>query len=488
MDTLIIFPTELIKSYYSKRSDIFFLDQFGIYFSDGAGKSKKIYKLFSDTEINLDLLSEYQSILGKINWWMPVWYRWVANADQYDLLTRDATFFVLQVISTIRNLDISTAIFHTGIAHHVDSSLIEIALVVTKIKQVYLYANSINGRLLPLKQDYSIADRKPQSITLSSYASTKDISNYIKNKELRGKPIINEGINYDQSYFGAISKTIYSSFRKHAVLNLRKLAGQNKAPFPVQGASELSTSDHLRLIREQKKAIFYYLSKVVNDPSLLNCWSGEAKPIPLIAAHFQPEATSFPEGGEFSNHIDIVVKLRQHGYQGMILYKEHPGSFMYHSRVVGATRVGMSRSVNYYKKLLALGCVFLSPDFNLSVIPQDSFWFVPVTITGSVAIERSLFGLSTIVAGHPWYSGLPGVVDFSNTDDLENVLNVTRTKSLEIEEASFAYLDTILSYKTIVNIAGIGTGISCDDESSISTFFKEFDVLLASLGDSYNIL
>lgn len=483
MRTLIAFPTDLIKSHYSGRPDLVFLDQTGVYVADGSVTGRRVFKLFSDAEIDLDMINEYQHILERINWWRPIWYRWIANADQYDLLTREAAFFVLKVIATIKNLDISIAIFHTGIAHHIDSSLIEIAFVIARIKQVYLYANSINGRLLPLQQDYSIVDRKPVGIMLSAYSSANDISNYIKNKVGGGRPVVNESISYGQSYLAAISKTLYTSFRNHAGLRLRKLTGRNKTIFPIEGACDLSTSDHLRLMREQRKALDYYLSKAQSSTKSFELSAGQAKPIPLVAAHFQPEATSFPEGGELSSHIDIVVKLRQLGYQGVVLYKEHPGSFMYYSRVVGGTRVGMSRSVNYYKNLLALGCVFISPDFNLSVIPQESSWYVPVTITGSVALERSLFGLSTIAAGHPWYSGLPGVFDLSNAHDLDAILIAGGRQCIQTKEASFIYLDALLSNKTITNIAGIGTGVSYGDARSISTFFSEFDGLLAGVGN-----
>ena len=46
----------------------------------------------------------------------------------------------------------------------------------------------------------------------------------------------------------------------------------------------------------------------------------------MIAAHFQPEATSFPEGENYYNHISINRKLRSLGYKEEIFYKEHPAS------------------------------------------------------------------------------------------------------------------------------------------------------------------
>ena len=52
----------------------------------------------------------------------------------------------------------------------------------------------------------------------------------------------------------------------------------------------------------------------------------------LIAAHYQPEATSFPEGWDYHTHIDIVLKIRSLGYSDSIFYKEHYGTKFYIER------------------------------------------------------------------------------------------------------------------------------------------------------------
>ena len=40
-----------------------------------------------------------------------------------------------------------------------------------------------------------------------------------------------------------------------------------------------------------------------------------------------------------------------------------------------------------------------------------------MTITGTIAIERSLLGMTTIVAGQPWYKGIPGTISI---DELQS--------------------------------------------------------------------
>ncbi len=477
---MLAFPTETVKSYYIGRPDIVFLDQSGVTYFKSSNGCRSTYQSFSDITIGEEQIGDYQEVFSRIIWWRPVWYRWVANADQYELLTREAVFFVLKLMKVIRSLDIASAIFHTGVPHHVDSTLVEVACATAKIKQIYLYANSINGRLLPLQQHRSISDRKPLEANLSSYSASRDIDQYIDNKIRGGRPQVNESASFGQSYCNAIGRLVLAGFRGYAGSIFRNLTGRQHSAFPIKGAKALTTIDHLRLMREQRAALKYYLSQVRDDLMSLNQQGTQDGPVILIAAHFQPEATTFPEGGDFSNHVDIVAKIRQVGYRGVILYKEHPGTFMYYSRIVGGTRVGMSRSVSYYKQLLALGCVFVSPDFHLSIDPKLSSWYIPLTITGSIALERSLSGLSTITAGYPWYRGLPGVVDLSQVKDLSRSLSARIHLSGEVRDEAKVFLSSLLNNRTIKNIAGIGTGVTLCDRNSIDEFFQEFDSLLCA--------
>jgi hypothetical protein len=202
------------------------------------------------------------------------------------------------------------------------------------------------------------------------------------------------------------------------------------------------------------------------------------EPVVLLAAHYQPEVTSFPEGGELGNHIDIVIKLRSIGYKGVIAYREHYASVYYQAPFIHQTRVGMTRSVRYFQRLEEMGCAFID---NVKPLPLEaSARFVPLTITGTIAVERSLAGLKTIVTGYPWYGDLPGGVILRDATSWD-LLDCASAPSASLAGDAFAHLDRALSRTTILNAPGIGSGIPMNDTASVETFSREFGSLLEQL-------
>ena len=128
---------------------------------------------------------------------------------------------------------------------------------------------------------------------------------------------------------------------------------------------------------QQFSAMSFYKKNII-PISKLNSRQNKVKLI--LAAHFQPEATSFPEGGDYGNHVDILIKIRQLGYNGILYYKEHPGTELYRWSL-GVTKVGMYRSKKYYKKILSLGVIFLNLNHNLFDKDKGLNNLLPITIT-----------------------------------------------------------------------------------------------------------
>jgi hypothetical protein len=75
-------------------------------------------------------------------------------------------------------------------------------------------------------------------------------------------------------------------------------------------------------------------------------------------------------------------------------------------------------------------------------------------MNGTVAVERSLAGLPTIVGGYPWYQGLPGTYSLEELKQggLEKLSSIPNDS---IREEAEAYLCEILNNKTVTNITGI---------------------------------
>ena len=190
------------------------------------------------------------------------------------------------------------------------------------------------------------------------------------------------------------------------------------------------SSNHklLRFIKDifsQKSFLTMYknISKVnVNE------YLGKQRKI-IIVAHSQPEASTVPMGGNYSSHINLILKLRSLGISDKIFYKEHAVSKIYFDTKLGPTGIGGYRSKQYLETLYSLGVKFVPIDE--SDLRKNNNWII--TITGTVAIERSLVGLKTIVAGNPWFEGLPGTIpidqvtkDLLNTDPNDDLTNVSK--------------------------------------------------------------
>lgn len=430
-------------------------------------------KLYSWDQINSSVMNDHSinhlEVLDLLKARLETWHRWVSRSDQYEMLLRESMLTCICLAQLLKINNIKFSIFHTSIVHHIDTMLVEVASIVAGVKQIFLYSNVINSRLIPIIQNKDVRDSDFLNATISDYDFMTDINAFIENKRLNKAPLHNMVItNSGQNFIIAI-------FYNLALLLKRSLFTSKKfRQVHLEAYFEYTFYDHLRLIKQQRKSMMFYKSNFISEEKLLS-YKNSKERIVLIAAHLQPEATSFPEGWEFSNHINVVLELRKRGYSGRILYKEHPASRLYFEKAVGLTRVGMYRSKVYYEKLLSLGCEFLPFDCQVSL---DDDWYLPVTITGTLALERALVGKDTIVCGYPWFKNCPNLI---NIKEFSNELLVKKDiPNHNICEKALEFLKNVTSFKTLANPIGIGTGIRLNlykDEF----FLKEYGKFLNHL-------
>jgi hypothetical protein len=475
-----VYPHDYVCQLFKSRTDMVFLDESGWWLFSEANADVRKFVDLADIEIDYQD-DQIRQILSQLDWWAGIWYRWVAHADQYELLKREALFYVLRIMAGLKEFGITTAVFHTGISHHVDISLVEIACSRLGVDQIFLYSNVVNGRLLPMIQSKSILDRRPLGVYTSEYDATSDIQKFISNKKKGKAPTLN-GVDSDlsRSFMHAHYSISRLHFRSYLGRQLRKYLAKRRVVKSATTAQPLGLFDHIRLIKGQKKALDYYNKNCLSIGDIQKQFEKE-KNAPLIAAHYQPEATSFPEGGNWGNHVDIALKLRALKVNSAILYKEHPSIWMYFAPIVGPTRVGMARSVQYYEQLLDLGCKFVPPNYDLNMLNQSNTWYFPITITGTISIERSLFGLPTVYAGQPWYQGLPGTSSIHSLVNWNEFCDSGGRYSVDTQNAAEEPLRALLSNTTLLNRQGLGSGRPLDDDDSKKVFEIEFTNLVNGL-------
>lgn len=155
----------------------------------------------------------------------------------------------------------------------------------------------------------------------------------------------------------------------------------------------------------------------------------------LVALHYQPEETSNPTGGAYSDQILIIQLLNQYLPKDIhIIVKEHKSQFYSHLESASG------RTLNYYNRIAAISerVRFVSEDYDPFKL-IDSAQAV-ATISGTIGWESAIRGTPTIVFGRAWYEQMPRVFKVKTKDDLINVLPQLaqqKNKDLHSEIMSF---------------------------------------------------
>lgn len=486
MKTVIFFFGEAMKEACWLREDIVLFDDNGWWLKNGSSRTAVLPNGLIN---NNSIYQKYNpvEIIKKLRSWGPIWSRWCGRGDQHELLLRDALLLVIQIAAGLEELQVKRCIMHTGVAHHIDSIIFELACEQAGVKVVYLYAEVFTWRLIPLEINGSVVDRKILGATVSDYNYTYVLSEFLEDYKRGKQPKLNNKVRHlNTIWMVAIYFIIKGSIKNKVRLVIKsilnKLSANSLYKEPVNIFRQFHNRYpflHFKQVLQQRDALDFMKRNLLEERSLDSLSFKKISKL-LIAAHYQPEATSFPEGGEFGNHIDIVLQLRALGCRDTIFYKEHKSSLLF-VQDGQPTGVGMYRSREYFQQLLQLDCTFIPVDFNLSVSNPLADTFLPVTITGSIAIERSLAGLHTIVAGYPWFKDMPGVLKLSEIESLAILKPEWLKQDAKLAKNAFEFLERNLSGKTIINAPGIG-GVEplASDEDKIS-WSKEFGLLLDNL-------
>lgn len=474
-NVLLIEPYEFLNDKYRNDPRILIYSEKSIAcWSNGERKTTNINYPASVTG-DFDV-SEIQK---KIQWAVPLWFRWMGDAGAYLNYQQTCLMFVMDLAQALVDRGVSHAVFFTGVAHHIEYSLIESACQIADIRQVFLYPMPFcgnPGRLLPVVQRKTITDRQMLGLQISHGRFRDEIAAYRENHLASKPPKQNDRIDRRAtSYRHALSKVGLMAIKKPIRDLVRGRVDARE--HPIEQREDHDARSILRLVQRQRSALEYYVARALDDEAV-DRLVDRSSVLPIIFAHYQPEASTFPEGGKYCNHIDLVLAIRGAGYDGQILYKEHPGSWIFHSDSFGFSRVGLCRSIEYFKQLEALGCVLVHSKYGLRDARLASLF--PVTITGSIALERSMVGLSTCCAGVPWFRGAPGVVGLDETFGEGGVLYDSRRWRFE-SDSSVDWFDSALSMTTLCNYPGIGTGVRSDREGDKVQFLAEFEELVRQL-------
>lgn len=449
MKTILYFPQKKVIKLFSKYKDIYFFDYKGLYkFKNGQridfNFSKKIdYSILRNKNID--------EIINEISKWGPVWSRFVDRGDQYELYKREILIKSFQIINFIKKNNIKLVIMCTYISHNLQSLMFDLICKYSNIKQVFFYHSSelpgnLDNYIVPLVQNCDFKKRKIIGLNFSKFSFKKFLISKRDDLVALSGEKVSKFKSYYKEYFYSRSLilSIIKSIIYYSYANLRrKIFKVFNSEYYFMDIMNYSVNTHIRQIYQQNKSMAFYVKKTKQFHEL------PRKHYLMIAAHNQPEASSYPMGQEWNNHIDILLEIRKKNYKQPILYKEHSTNFNYYDAIIHHGRKGTNRSIDYYKNLLFLNSIFLSENHNI-FSSETLKYILPVTISGTVAIERSLLGYKTIYFGYPIWAGLPGTIHINEINNFSNIKKYL-TQDKEISKRSINFLCKMLDNKVINN-------------------------------------
>lgn len=464
-NTLLCFFNKDVTDKFITNENIYFFnnDIISLY------RNNKIEKIDITKHQFENYTTNYSSVIAKLKFYTPIILRWNSFGDDFELNLRKSANKIFAIAELLKKHKIKKCVVSTGIYHHLDTLIIDLACRLINIPRIYFYINNITGRLIPMIQYGDITSRKTLNVEVTNHNCINEITDF-KNRAINNaSPLI--GGQFLKSDIMQYKKALYRA----SFLYIKALFFNFYFLLRSKHTTDYSTSNYsfqfIKQVVNQKRALEFLSSQIKNEER-----SKSDKLKLLILAHYQPEATSFPEGHELWNHIDIAFKLRELGYKETIYYKEHLANRIYFTEF-GASQVGSYRDIEYYKSLIKLNCEFIIDTKTHKYGGANCEYFIPVTITGTVAVERALNGLHTIITGHPWYKGMPGVIHIDEINCINNLPQKYLTRSDEISNSALNFLNNILSNKTITNSFGIGIDGKFD-KSTFNNFIKEISLVI----------
>lgn len=382
-----------------------------------------------------------------------IWIRWLRTTSKSQALAFALRCKLDQVLKILDRQFVTKAYFFTSIPHHIDTSIISACCSKLDIVENYFYGGIIFDRmklLLKISGSGILPERKVSANGKHDPLIMKEIEKFASG--------ISQG---KKAYWLTGHAFLYQSFvvalGAAAYLFLKNVWRKNNFFDSHTNRLMSNVSD----IMSQRQYLKYYDAES-RASDLSDVRSSDV----FIAAHYQPEATTVPEGGKYSNHIDIILQLKVQGFSGKIYYKEHPSSKSYLDPMIGMTGVGGYRSKEYLAALKSLGVILVPFDKPANLF-RDC---VVVTCTGSIAIERSLLGLSTVVAGVPYFNNMPGVVKLCELT--KDYFCLARQPDENLVESAKLYLAEVWSGNAFPDLKKTST------DAAILCYMSEFQANL----------
>jgi hypothetical protein len=153
-------------------------------------------------------------------------------------------------------------------------------------------------------------------------------------------------------------------------------------------------------------------------------------PFVYFPLHLQPELTTAALGGVFNDQLDALERLANIIPENWLIYaKENPKQ--------GCEQ----RGPEFFHRIKAMAKVrYLAKETNtVSLLKHCRF---VATVTGTAGWEAILGGKPCLVFGLAWYASMPGVIRYSATTSIDEILSHQPTRADKIKHLELIYEKT----------------------------------------------
>ena len=391
-------------------------------------------------------LSDFEEILASYRSGV---YRWIEKYTSLYNLDSLIYLKVNQVVWFLRKNKITHVFFPSAVPHHFDTIILAIACQLNQITQLFLYPDPLLGRYFCVEQKGCLSNRK----IIRLFEKNGDDFEFDFLKKFMPPTWSSQLRKYKSWFYPTL---IYVFIRRSISLAVRTVRGKSIVDEleKTLGVSGPRITPLLQSHLKQEKFLRKYHK---------NCTSFEYGKLDgltfLVYSNMQPEATSAPEGGQYRSMLDVIFSIRSDFSEASIYYKEHPANVMFIEDYILETRVGYCRDVDYLSALLKLDCKLLPLYLEREVISDINQKCIVVTLNGTIAIQRSLNGLRTVVFGHMLLKDIPGVCTWDEFCSLDPKSQSIFTKfSKKTAEDATKYLQNLYATSTFSAEVNIGRG------------------------------
>lgn len=327
---------------------------------------------------------------------------------------------------------------------------------------------------------------------LSTLENTLEISRKYDEKFARLGSLSN---NNQDSVNRLVKANIDAKFytRNISFININKLFLRRIIALLFKHLFRIYDTPELFLLRKPPRGYFYFVplikyyfevlntTKYIRSKSFSQIPNKKGKKILSFFLHQQPEASTMPLGGVFSDQLlsfNLIAEALETNYQ--ILVKEHP----YFYADAGAERY--ERSKEFYSHLLKDERVsFMNYQVDsIDLIKKSQF---VVSIGGTVGWQALTLGKPCIVFGNTWYSTCKSCFTVNSIDSLKNAFKVISSITKEEVNRDLSEFLSFYSKRLIYAppsqqsfIEGMDLMDSLNIENALNNFSKAIDIALTN--------